>query len=611
MRVVGITTQQEVYVGSRDRNFRINEFLIIEDETQGNLVGEIVEAKTYNRFMPLDIGGDFIDTTVVESLKIMGYDVNEETIYIAKLRLLKEAQYPILTGSEVRVPEFSEVKRLLLNLNANEGMVLGVIRNTDDLTKNMEEQYKNLCETFEDGRILKQIELPYLYDYKSMHEYPHIGIFGGSGSGKSFGLRVILEEMMRKNLPTIVLDPHYEMDFSEKAEDVNGYKYNDKFECLQIGSDIGIKFEELSKGDIKNLLNAISQLTDSMNNVIDEMFIKGNNYYSFMKKLEDLSKGQELGGSDKIEEKVFYSDTEEEKEAWKNVKKVYEKFNSKCPTSSVKGILWRLGSLFNEGIFNRDISSAVDGLMSGKLVIIQGSTRMIQVFSTYLLNKLYHERREYRDNLYRGIKKEFFPPFIVVTDEAHNFAPKGYEAPSKSVIKEIAQEGRKYGVFLILATQRPTLLDDTITAQLNTKFIFRTVRASDIETIKEETDISIDEAKRLPYLTTGDVFISSAKKGRTSYVRIRAAHTKSPHKLNPFDELKEYKNEELCCFFEMIKEYFPLNTEVASLSIIREISGKYGKNISQEQFKLKIEELEKAGFIIEQNSFLGKQYIVK
>ncbi|MGM0396936.1 MAG: hypothetical protein ACQEP4_07760, partial [Bacillota bacterium] len=31
VKVVGITTQQEFYVGSKERNFRINEFLLIQD----------------------------------------------------------------------------------------------------------------------------------------------------------------------------------------------------------------------------------------------------------------------------------------------------------------------------------------------------------------------------------------------------------------------------------------------------------------------------------------------------------------------------------------------------------------------------------------------------
>ncbi len=164
----------------------------------------------------------------------------------------------------------------------------------------------------------------------------------------------------------------------------------------------------------------------------------------------------------------------------------------------------------------------------GKLIVIQGNTRILQVFSTYLLNNLYHRRRDYKDAQYRKTTADYFPPFIIVTDEAHNFAPKGYEPPSKSILKEISQEGRKYGTFLILATQRPTLLDETITAQLNTKFIFRTVRASDIQTIKEETDITEEEARRLPYLRTGDVFISEALMGRTIFARIRAANTTSP-----------------------------------------------------------------------------------
>lgn len=611
MKVVGITTQQEVYIGSRDRNFRINEFLIVEDEKQGELLGEIVEAKTYNRYIPLDVGGDFVDNSVLESLRSMGYDVNNETIYIGKLRLLKEALYPVLTGSNIRVPKFEEVKKLLLNIDAKDGLVLGVIRNTDDLTVNMDKQYSNLCETFEDGKILKQRELPYLLEYRTLHEYPHIGVFGGSGSGKSFGLRVILEEIMQKSIPTVVLDPHYEMDFSVNSEGVNGKDYNDKFKCLQIGTDIGIKFEDLNKKDIKTLLNAASNLTDSMNNVVDEMFNPGNNYYSFLKKMSDLVAGQELGSSDKIKEKIDYADTPEETEEWKDRLKIYEKYNTKCPISSVRGVIWRLNSLFHEGIFNRDISPVIDGLKAGKLIVVQGSTRMIQVFSTYLLNKIYYERRNYREAVYKGESKDFFPPFMIVTDEAHNFAPKAVEAPSKSVIKEIAQEGRKYGVFLILATQRPTLLDETITAQLNTKFIFRTVRASDIDTIREETDISSDESKRLPYLSTGDVFISSSQKGRTSYVRIRAAHTRSPHKENPFDELLAYKNKDNEEFLEIIKEFFPINISLNSLDIIKEISAKYSINYTMEQFKLKLEKLYKDNLIDVEPTFLGEQYIKK
>ncbi|NMA48422.1 MAG: DUF87 domain-containing protein, partial [Tissierellia bacterium] len=280
MKVVGITTQQEFHVGSKDRNFRINEFLLIEDPYQSHLIGEVVEARTFNRYIPLNIYGDFVDSAVLESLKALGYDVDEDTIYIAKVRLLNEALYPVQTGSDVRLPEFSEIKNIMLKTSPENGFVLGVIRNTDDVAHGMDPELKNILQTFEESGLKEQRELPFIMDYKSMHHYPHIGVFGGSGSGKSFGLRVILEEIMQKNIPTLVLDPHYEMDFSSFPDYIknSNIDFNNKFKCLQVGTHVGVKFEDLSAGDLKNLLDAASNLTDAMNNVVDVLFKKRDSY---------------------------------------------------------------------------------------------------------------------------------------------------------------------------------------------------------------------------------------------------------------------------------------------------------------------------------------------
>lgn len=243
----------------------------------------------------------------------------------------------------------------------------------------------------------------------------------------------------------------------------------------------------------------------------------------------------------------------------------------------------------------------------GKLIVIQGSTRMLQVFSTYLLNNLYHRRRDFKDAEYKHTTADYFPPFIIVTDEAHNFAPKGYDSPSKSILKEISQEGRKYGVFLILATQRPTLLDETITAQLNTKFIFRTVRASDIQTIKEETDITEEEARRLPYLQSGDVFISSATMGRTIYVRIRASKTTSPHTMNPFDELLNYSQEREEKFYRLVKDKLPIN-DSQILFTLTEIEKESGEVLNMDQFKERLENLVLKGKIEKVTTPFGDMY---
>ena len=610
MKVVGITTQQEFYVGSKDRNFRINEFLLIEDPYQSHLIGEVVEARTFNRYIPLNIYGDFVDSAVLESLKALGYDVDEDTIYIAKVRLLNEALYPVQTGSDVRLPEFSEIKNIMLKTSPENGFVLGVIRNTDDVAHGMDSELKNILQTFEESGLKEQRELPFIMDYKSMHHYPHIGVFGGSGSGKSFGLRVILEEIMQKNIPTLVLDPHYEMDFSSFPDYIknSNIDFNNKFKCLQVGTHVGVKFEDLSAGDLKNLLDAASNLTDAMNNVVDVLFKKRDSYNSFSTRLHMLSESQEEGSTDRIQRKIEAAENDDERKAWEERKSLYLSYDKTCPYNSVKGILWRLRRLYNEGVFSKDSRDIESYLKDGRLVVIQGSTRILQVYSTYILNNIYHKRRDYKDALYKKMSTEYFPPFIIVTDEAHNFAPKGYENPSKSIIKEISQEGRKYGVFLILATQRPTLLDETITAQLNTKLIFRTVRASDIDTIREETDITSEEAKRLPYLRTGDVFISSALMGRTIFARIRAAYTMSPHTLNPFDELLEKSKEEDEKYNNILMKKLPIS-EVDMLNLLTEIEKEEGITLTRERLEEKLKLLAQKGYIKKEETFLGYRYI--
>lgn len=608
MKVVGITTQQEFFIGSKERNFRINEFLIIEDGYQGDLLGEVVEAKTFNRYIPLNIYGDFVDNSVLESLKSLGYDVDEDTIYIAKVRLLNEALYPVQTGSDARLPRFEEVKDLMIKTKKEDGLVLGIIRNTDDMAEEMDADLKDILYTFEEGNLVPQRDLPYILDIRSMHQYPHIGVFGGSGSGKSFGLRVLLEELMIQGIPTIVMDPHYEMDFSQKAFEKDSMPvFEDEFKCLQIGLHVGVRFEDISAQDLKNLLDAAGRLTDSMNNVVDVLFKRRDSYTSFSNRLQMLAEAQEEGNSSKLEARIENARDDEERKAWKERKDLFESFDKSCPYSSVRGIAWRLHRLNNDGVFSKDIREIEEGLQSGKLIVIQGNTRILQVFSTYLLSNLYHKRRDYKDALYKKTHADYFPPFIIVTDEAHNFAPKGYDSPSKSILKEISQEGRKYGVFLILATQRPTLLDETITAQLNTKFIYRTVRASDIQTIKEETDLTFEESKRLPYLRTGDVFISSASMGRTIYARVRAAYSTSPHVENPFDELKSRSKEDDEKFFNIILTKLPIN-ESELIHVIAELEKDHNLSLSLDSLEAKLKQMSNKGFICREETIFGYRY---
>lgn len=611
MKVLGLTGTSEVYLASNERNFRINEFLLVEDEVK-NYIGEVVEANTFNRFMPFEKENDFVDQSVIDSLLALGYDVNNEVVYLAKLRFLEEAMYPIMAGSAVRVPEFDEIKSLIIKSSPKDGLVLGVIKNTDDLYKNADEELKNIVYTFENGERKNQKDLPYIFNVSEFSQYPHIGVFGGSGSGKSFALRVIIEELMKKRIPTIVLDPHYEMDFKLKTYD-EAADYSSLYQSFLLGKDVGVDFKDLNVGEFKNLLNAAGAMTDAMDTSVDEVFKRGESVDAFRLRLSEI-----LEALDRTEDALNMDmQTAElngdaaEADRIRRLQGYQKTYGRKLNASSLKGISWRFRRLVQDNVFSNSSEALEAALRSGKLISLKGSTRLLEVYSSYILKKFYYKRRAYMDAKLLGTNDEdYFPPFIIITDEAHNFAPKAFESASKPILKEVAQEGRKYGVFLILATQRITLLDDTITAQLNTKFILRTVRESDISTIKEETDISSDDAKRLPYLTTGDAFISEASFGRTIFTRFRFADTKAIDKVNPFLELKGETEDRMLAVFEEIKDNLP----ISDFNLTREAARleKTVGTMSTEEFKDILERLADEGYISKRtNPFGQNEYIEK
>lgn len=78
-------------------------------------------------------------------------------------------------------------------------------------------------------------------------------------------------------------------------------------------------------------------------------------------------------------------------------------------------------------------------------------------------------------------------PFMIVCEEAHNYIPKNggadYSASKKS-IERIAKEGRKYGISLMVVSQRPSEVSDTIYSQCNNFISLRLTNISDQAYIK-------------------------------------------------------------------------------------------------------------------------------
>ncbi len=99
----------------------------------------------------------------------------------------------------------------------------------------------------------------------------------------------------------------------------------------------------------------------------------------------------------------------------------------------------------------------------------------------------------------------------IVIDEAHNILSYTSERESSTwkdyrleTFEEIIKEGRKFGVFLTLASQRPSDISDTIISQLHNYFLHRLINNKDIQSI-ERTISYLDRVsfESLPILPTG------------------------------------------------------------------------------------------------------------
>jgi hypothetical protein len=191
-------------------------------------------------------------------------------------------------------------------------------------------------------------------------------------------------------------------------------------------------------------------------------------------------------------------------------------------------------------------------------------------------------------------------------DEAHSFCPRTNEYTlSKKILKTISQEGRKYGVFEIFATQRPSILDPTVTAQLSSKFIFRLSIKEDLKSIEAETDLTEEERERLPYLNSGECYISSSIINKTLFTKIRFGITESKTNINPFDEID--KNSILTKEEIIILKYLPINSLNIEDTLIK-IQKNEGLNISLPELTKKLEKLADKGKINIETNIIGKIY---
>jgi DNA helicase HerA-like ATPase len=108
-----------------------------------------------------------------------------------------------------------------------------------------------------------------------------------------------------------------------------------------------------------------------------------------------------------------------------------------------------------------------------------------------------------------GLWSDGASPLLFVCEEAHRYASADRNigfGPTRKAVSRIAKEGRKYGVYLGLVTQRPAELDATIISQCNTLFAMRLANERDQALLRSAvSDAAANLLSFVPSLGTREV----------------------------------------------------------------------------------------------------------
>ena len=136
---------------------------------------------------------------------------------------------------------------------------------------------------------------------------------------------------------------------------------------------------------------------------------------------------------------------------------------------------------------------------------------------------------------YKNRRGEY--PIALILEEAQNYIPEvdknGKKSITKRVFERIAREGRKFGVSLIISSQRPSELSKTILSQCNTFIVHKLQNPEDQRYIRQIVSSANEELlNQLPILPQQHAIIMGEAVRTPSQVRINDI-TKKPDSNNP------------------------------------------------------------------------------
>jgi uncharacterized protein len=390
----------------------------------------------------------------------------------------------------------------------------------------------------------------------------HLAILAMTGAGKSVTARRIIEQLARKNYPIVIFDPRG--DYTGLSE-VNGLQNRVKRYYAQFPI-----FEEDSE-TVAEIVNTLGyELSPTMHTRFTDLFkaatsfldtdkedlkirakwlanIIGNNNISLYGISPNLWVIANLAEAGELILRNANDDTNRKQLVewgWSGFDN-YSKRDAGTLEALKKRIYRAAGKLNRMEETSRIVSQTAEPLPLDRKELVKYGQISIIALAGYTGDFMATIYSLIADSIFEArITSELKLPVLLLLEEAHNFAPSrattSAEQRAISTTKQIAQEGRKFGVGLILVSQRPSRLDETTLSQANSFIIMRMVNPADQNFVRKVIEtLGEDEARILPDLDVGEAILSGQLINFPVLVKIKKSESEGEREeKDAFEELE-------------------------------------------------------------------------
>lgn len=342
-------------------------------------------------------------------------------------------------------------------------------------------------EAIQVGSLITRSEVPVFLSIKGFRR--HLALIAQTGSGKTYLAGILADELLAKGGTVVMLDPHADYVFLGRDATGKRHELSDRITAFRNPSSTG-RYSEGEVGKVEPYeicfsdldiaeISMIANIGKHMTNIRDGL----EQALEFLRAKKDVYQPQDL--LDELE------NTGSWKEKGVDSKRIS---GARDARKYIKGVV-RLA------VFTAASTNISAMLRPGHLSVVDLSGLSDEVADYIAFSIL--------SDIYEKVSgNEFDFPVFVFIEEAHKFIPYQGTTRSSRIIKKIAAEGRKFGVFLVVITQRPSKIHPDALSQCNSQIVMRITNPDDQQAIAKSSE-RLGEAllNDLPGLNTGEAVL--------------------------------------------------------------------------------------------------------